>query len=110
MDIKNLNTDAGNKYPVLKVGFVVYIIMILTIIIMVKEGSILGAIILPIVGYIGAIIGNAIRLYAMPDAYFTDGTLWGNIKSKLFWSHGPQVIGYFVIFVAITYIFAAITS
>lgn len=26
------------------------------------------------------IFGNTIRLYSMPDMYFTDGTLWGALK------------------------------
>lgn len=52
-------------------------------------------------GYIGAVIGNAMRLYGMPDMYFTDGTLWGAIKTRFFWSHGPQVIGFFLLYFVI---------
>jgi len=43
--------------------------------------------------YTGAIVGNAFRIYGMPDAYFTDGTLMSNIKTRLYWNHGPQLIG-----------------
>lgn len=56
------------------------------------------------IGYIGAFIGNLLRIYGMPDYYFTDGTLWGNVKKRFYWSHGPQLIGFFfpyIVFIAI---------
>jgi hypothetical protein len=59
------------------------------------------------IGYVGAVIGNAIRLYAMPDMYFTDGTLWGAFKTRFFWSHGPQLSGFFLIYIVIMRVFAA---
>lgn len=59
------------------------------------------------IGYIGAVIGNAIRLYAMPDMYFTDGTLWGAFKARFFWSHGPQLSGFFLIYLVIMRVSAA---
>ena len=59
------------------------------------------------IGYVGAVIGNAIRLYAMPDMYFTDGTLWGAFKARFFWSHGPQLSGFFLIYLVIMRVSAA---
>ena len=59
------------------------------------------------IGYVGAVIGNAIRLYAMPDMYFTDGTLWGAFKTRFFWNHGPQLSGFFLIYIVIMRVFAA---
>lgn len=59
------------------------------------------------VGYVGAVIGNALRLYGMPDMYFTDGTLWGAIKTRFFWNHGPQLAGFFIIYIVILKVFAA---
>ena len=47
--------------------------------------------------YTGAIIGNAFRIYGMPDSYFTDGTLMSNIKARLYWNHGPQLTGMLVL-------------
>jgi len=43
--------------------------------------------------YTGAIVGNAFRIYGMPDTYFTDGTLMSNIKTRFYWNHGPQFTG-----------------
>jgi len=57
--------------------------------------------------YIGAVIGNAFRLYGMPDAYFTDGTLMSNIKTRFYWNHGPQFTGMFAFPFALAYVFAA---
>lgn len=49
-----------------------------------------------ILAYFGALIGNIMRRYGSPTYYFTDGTLWGNIKKRFFWSHGPQLVGFFI--------------
>lgn len=68
-------------------------------------GSFAAVILFLVVGYIGSVIGNAMRLYGMPDAYFTDGTLIGNIKAKFFWQHGPQLAGFFVIYMVILRVF-----
>ena len=38
-------------------------------------------------------IGNALRLYTMPTAYFTDGTMRDGLKKRLFWTSIPQSIG-----------------
>ena len=47
----------------------------------------------PFYVYTGAIVGNAFRIYGMPDTYFTDGTLMSNIKTRFYWNHGPQFTG-----------------
>ena len=52
-----------------------------------------------LVPYVAAIIANQVRLYAMPDAYFTDGTVSSNFKTKFFWNHGPQLYTVFGVFV-----------
>lgn len=99
MDIVNIK-NVIEKHPVLHVGIFIYILMGMMFFGMMGNGifSAFGAI---IVGYIGAVIGNAFRLYSMPDAYFTDGTLWGSFKAKFYWRHGPQIIGFFSIWIVI---------
>lgn len=44
-------------------------------------------------GFIGAMIGDLIRRFAIPDAVFTTGGLFQIIRTKLFWFCGPQLIG-----------------
>lgn len=44
---------------------------------------------------IGVFIGDALRRFAMPDAFFSTGFV-DTIKQKLFWGFGPQVIGWIV--------------
>lgn len=46
-----------------------------------------------ILGLIGALIGDAIRNFAHPDAVYTSGGMFSLIWIKLFWMFGPQVIG-----------------
>jgi hypothetical protein len=46
-------------------------------------------------GTIGALIGDGIRKFAMPDAMLTSG-MGETIKAKLFWKIGPQLIGLFL--------------
>jgi len=84
---------------ILNVGWVTFAIMIAIVVLSIKGGSIGAGLLFITIGYIGSVIGNALRLYAMPDAYFTDGTLWGNVKAKFFWGHGPQVAGFFLIYI-----------
>lgn len=48
-----------------------------------------------ILGFIGACMGDAIRKFAMPDAFFSSGMI-DTIKTKLFWFCGPQLIGLFI--------------
>lgn len=52
-----------------------------------------------IIAGLGGIIGNALRIYAMPSFVFADG-MKGLLKARLFWSIGPQslgiVIGFFI--------------
>lgn len=47
-------------------------------------------------GTLGAWIGEAIRRYALPDGFFTDGGMTSILKTKLFWAVGPQFIGMFL--------------
>ena len=44
-------------------------------------------------GTAGALIGDAIRKFAHPDAVFTGGGMLSLIWIKVFWKVGPQVIG-----------------
>ncbi len=44
-------------------------------------------------GTICALIGDAIRRFARPDAIFTTGGMGSLIWAKLFWTAGPQLIG-----------------
>lgn len=44
-------------------------------------------------GWIGALLGDAIRKFAAPDAMFTSGGMGSIIKMKLFWLIGPQLVG-----------------
>jgi hypothetical protein len=46
-----------------------------------------------VLGLAGAMIGDAIRKYAHPDAVFTTGGIVQLIWIKVFWQIGPQVIG-----------------
>lgn len=41
----------------------------------------------------GALIGDAIRKFAHPDAVFTSGGIFQLLWIKVFWRIGPQVIG-----------------
>jgi len=92
----NYNETENKRNSILNVGFLIYIIMIILFFAMYKHGFIFTIETL-LIGYIGAVVGNALRIYGMPDMYFTDGTLWGSIKTRFFWSHGPQLIGFFAI-------------
>ncbi|MEN5387713.1 hypothetical protein ABE179_07200 [Aliarcobacter skirrowii] len=80
----------------LNVGIFVYISMIILFFITYDSG-IIPTIAMLLLGYFGAVVGNIIRIYAMPDVYFTNGTLLDGIKKRFFWSHGPQLIGFFLI-------------
>lgn len=44
-------------------------------------------------GYLGVSIGDSIRRFAMPDVVITDGRVSSQVKTKLFWMVGPQLIG-----------------
>lgn len=46
-----------------------------------------------VLGWIGALIGDAIRRFAHPDAVWTSGGMTSLIWIKVFWAIGPQVIG-----------------
>lgn len=92
----NFNETEYKRKSILNVGFLIYIIIIILFFMMYKYGFI-PTISTLLIGYIGAVIGNALRIYGMPDMYFTDGTLWDSIKTRFFWTYGPQIIGFFVI-------------
>ena len=44
---------------------------------------------------IGVVVGDVLRRMAMPDAYLTTGFA-DSIKKRVFWSVGPQAIGWFI--------------
>lgn len=46
-----------------------------------------------VLGWIGALIGDAIRKFASPNAIYTQGGVASIVWAKLFWICGPQVIG-----------------
>lgn len=46
-----------------------------------------------VLGLVGALLGDAIRKFAHPDAVYTSGGMFSLIGIKLFWMLGPQVIG-----------------
>ncbi len=48
---------------------------------------------------IGVVVGDVLRRMAMPDAYLTTGFA-DSIKKRIFWSVGPQVIGWLIGFIA----------
>lgn len=49
-----------------------------------------------VIGTIGAMLGDSIRRFALPDIFFTTGGMGSIIKTKLFWMVGPQAIGVFI--------------
>jgi len=46
-----------------------------------------------VLGWIGAVVGDAIRKFAHPDTVFTSGGLLSLLWIKIFWRVGPQLIG-----------------
>lgn len=56
-----------------------------------------------LLGWIGALIGDAIRKFASPDAFYTSGGMASIVWTKLFWICGPQIIGLLAgVFIGIT--------
>ncbi|OHC29808.1 MAG: hypothetical protein A2Y50_01335 [Pseudomonadales bacterium RIFCSPLOWO2_12_59_9] len=49
-----------------------------------------------VLGLGGALLGDAIRKFAHPDAVYTNGGIFSLIWIKVFWAMGPQVIGLIV--------------
>lgn len=49
-----------------------------------------------ILGTAGALLGDALRKFAMPSAVFTRGGMGSLIWIRIFWSIGPQFIGLLV--------------
>lgn len=97
MDFKRTDKSISSIF---NVGWIVFILMIILIIAsFIVSKSILFV---PFIGYIGAVIGNAIRIYAMPTVYTSNGTVWGSFYKRLYWSHGPQVSGFIGIFIIIS--------
>jgi hypothetical protein len=45
-----------------------------------------------VVSYVFALLGDKLRRFSMPTAYYTHGML-DCMEKKLFWKIGPQVIG-----------------
>lgn len=46
-----------------------------------------------LLGWGGALIGDAIRRFAHPDAVLTNGGILSLIWIKVFWALGPQLVG-----------------
>ena len=46
-----------------------------------------------ILGTLGAVIGDAMRRFALPKRIYSTNGMTGLMKAKLFWMIGPQVIG-----------------
>lgn len=44
-------------------------------------------------GFIGVLLGDLIRRFAIPDMVFTTGGFFQLLKTRLFWMCGPQLIG-----------------
>lgn len=53
----------------------------------------MAALVGALLGWVGALAGDAIRKFAHPDAVFTNGGMLRLIWIKIFWALGPQVIG-----------------
>ena len=73
-----LMCTVNNSAMVLRAGFFLKLIAI-----------VVGA----VLGLVGAVLGDAIRKFAQPDAVFTSGGMLQLIWVKVFWKVGPQVIG-----------------
>jgi hypothetical protein len=55
--------------------------------------KLLAVIVGTVFGGAGALIGDAVRKFAQPDAVLTSGGLFQLVWLKLFWKIGPQTIG-----------------
>ena len=102
--MENLNTLHHTKSNVFNVGWVAFLLIAGAFVLLLQTHNFGLMIVILVVGYIGAVIGNVIRLYTMPVMYLADGTVWTSFKQKSFWSHGPQVIGFFSIFVVLFFL------
>lgn len=56
-------------------------------------GKFFGVIVGTAIGTAGALLGDAIRRFALPDGFITEGGMGSIIRTKLFWMVGPQLIG-----------------
>jgi len=93
----NYNKTKTNVSSIFNVGWITFSLMlILTVIAFLKSAGILLTV---LIGYVGAVIGNTIRLYAMPTIYSSNGTLSDAFLKRLYWSHGPQIGGFVGIFI-----------
>jgi len=97
----NINNIYEEK-SIFNVGIVIFSMMLIMFLLLYSHG-IISALMVLFICYIGAFFGNIVRIYAMPNMYFTSGSLYKLIKEKFFWSHLPQIIGYcialFLIFI-----------
>lgn len=71
----------NNSYMVLSAGFFAKFFAVIV-------GSVLGL--------IGALIGDSLRRFTRPTAFFTTGGFFSLMFIKLFWLAGPQLIGLFI--------------
>jgi hypothetical protein len=66
-----------------------YLLLVLTS----KTGNFfITAICSVVVSYVFAILGDKLRMFSMPTAFYTHGML-DCMEKKLFWGIGPQIIG-----------------
>jgi uncharacterized membrane protein YvlD (DUF360 family) len=71
----------NNSYMVLSAGFFTKFFAVIV-------GSVLGL--------IGALVGDSLRRFTRPTAFFTTGGFFSLMFIKLFWLAGPQLIGLFI--------------
>ena len=46
-----------------------------------------------LLGTVGALLGDALRRFARPSEFFTQGGFFSLIWIRVFWAIGPQVVG-----------------
>ena len=90
--MENFNSMRNTKKSVFNVCLVTFIMIIALLGIALVTHQFALMIGISLVGYIGAVIGNAVRLYTAPDMYVSDGTVLTSMKKRFFWS--PTGAGY----------------
>lgn len=102
---QNTPTDMNTKPPIQKMTIVWAIASFIVAIFFVTNNTSpivlsagffmksLACLVGALTGWIGALLGDAIRKFAAPDAMFTSGGMGSIVKMKLFWLFGPQLIG-----------------
>lgn len=88
-----------NISSIFNVGWIVFSLMVGIVVLSFMYH--MSIVLVAFIGYIGAVIGNAIRIYALPNVYTTDGTVMGSFYKRLYWNHIPQLSGFMGIFIII---------